>query len=119
MSMFAATTCSSVTSPAALRENRLRRGSDRLDRGFASDSVAGASATQSPTAGNASRAAGAMTQASPHPREALAGGGVDAVDVLVLERDACGNTPRCQGANASANAASHPSSVSRSRYAPA
>ena len=33
---------------------------------------------------------GAMTQASAHPGEAFAGGGVDAIDVLVFERDARG-----------------------------
>ena len=89
MSMFAATICSSVTSPAALRENLLRRGS--VASTTASPSPCGLR-DRHPVADRRKRLArlGAMTQASAHAGEAFAGGGVDAVDVLVFERDARG-----------------------------
>ncbi len=55
VSMFAATTCSSVTSPAARREKRLRRGSTARMRA-SPPFAAGSTATQSPTAGKSTRA---------------------------------------------------------------
>ena len=52
--MFAATTCSSVSSPATLRENLLRRGSTASMVPLASSPV-GRTATQSPTAASSLR----------------------------------------------------------------
>ena len=53
VSMLAATTCSSVSSPATLRENRLRRGNTASMVAVASPAD-GRAATQSPTADNCS-----------------------------------------------------------------
>ena len=54
LSMFAATTCSAVSSPAAWRVKWVRRG--RIARSTASDCVVlGSTAAQSPTAGVRSR----------------------------------------------------------------
>ena len=63
LSMFAATTCSVVSSPAAWRVNSVRRG--RIARSTASDwGVAGVTAAQSPTAGARSRL-GTMARTEP------------------------------------------------------
>ena len=55
VSMLAATTCSSVVSPATLRENRLRRGRRASMAPSSAAPDPGETATQSPTAGKRSR----------------------------------------------------------------
>src|SRR5512137_1320478 len=90
VSMFAATICSSVSSPATFRENLLRRGRTALMTARRPASCA-RSATQSPTAGYSWRAPRAMPQAAGNGGQQIRVPRVDRVDVLVLERDAGGH----------------------------
>ena len=89
--MLAATTCSSVVSPATLREKRLRRGSSASIDASLAVRAGAPSATQSPMAGNDVAPLGLMAQPAPHARQRLAVGRADAVDVLVLEHHAGGD----------------------------
>ena len=87
--MLAATICSSVSSPATLRENLLRRGSTASMVPVASPGD-GRTATQSPTA---DRRLGLVAQLPGMLHLQLARLGEDAVDVVELDRDARRHQP--------------------------
>ena len=94
--MLAATTCSSVRSPADRRENRLARGSTVRIR--ANPSSCGGS-TADPVADRGERRprCGMVTQPARDARQPLARLGEDAIDVGVLQADPAGNQPGCAG----------------------
>ena len=86
--MLAATTCSSVGSPAARREKRLRARQHGAGSARRRRARGGSTATQSPTAGKSARAARLVPQPARHAREPLPVRRHHAVDVRVLEADA-------------------------------
>ena len=91
VSMLAATTCSSVVSPATLRENRLRRG--RSASMAPSSAAPGPGRDRHPVADRreAIAALGEVAQPAPDPRQDLAIRRADPVDLLVLEGDPAGH----------------------------
>ena len=93
MSMFAATTCSSVRSPAARRENRLARGSTA---GSARRRRRRGGSTADPVADRREcrPGGGVMAQPARDAGEPLPRLGHDAVDVGVLEADPSGHEAR-------------------------
>ena len=93
--MFAATTCSSVTSPAARREKRLDARQDGVDPRVAA--LRGRLDRDPVTHRREVGAhAGVMAQTSGDPRQQFAVRGRHPVDVRVFEADPAGNAPLCR-----------------------